>query len=68
MSPALVERVAGDTGVARPVFEAGDALLFDHMFMHRTASDPSMSRERYALETWFFAPSAYPDDQLPLVF
>jgi hypothetical protein len=68
VSPALVERVAGDTGAARPIFEAGDALLFDHMFLHRTASDPAMSRERYALETWFFAPSAYPDDQLPLVF
>jgi hypothetical protein len=68
VSPAAVERVAGDGGVVRPVFEAGDALLFDHMFMHRTASDPAMSRERYALETWFFAPSAYPDDQLPLVF
>jgi hypothetical protein len=68
VSPALVERVAGDAGAVRPVFEAGDALLFDHMFLHRTASDPSMSLERYALETWFFAPSAYPDDQLPLVF
>ena len=24
--------------------------------------------ERYAIETWFFAPSAYPDGQTPLVF
>ena len=68
VSPAVVERVAGDAGVVRPVFEAGDALLFDHMFLHRTASDPGMSSERYAIETWFFAPSAYPDDQVPMVF
>jgi hypothetical protein len=26
------------------------------------------NRERYAIETWFFAPSAYPDGQIPLVF
>ena len=67
VSPAVVEDVAGDTGVVRPLFDAGDALLFDHMFLHRTASDPAMSSERYAIETWFFAPSAYPDDQVPLV-
>jgi hypothetical protein len=67
VSPAVVERVAGEAGVVRPVFEAGDALLFDHMFLHRTASDPAMSADRYAIETWFFAPSAYPDDQVPLV-
>ncbi len=67
VSPAVVEAVAGDAGVVRPIFEAGDALLFDHMFLHRTASDPAMSSDRYAVETWFFAPSAYPDDQVPLV-
>jgi hypothetical protein len=68
VSPAVVERVGGETGVVRPVFEAGDALLFDHMFLHRTASEPSMTLDRYAIETWFFAPSAYPADQAPLVF
>ena len=40
VSPTVVEGVAGDTGVVRPIFEAGDALLFDHMFLHRTASGP----------------------------
>ena len=68
VSPAVVERVAGEAGVARPIFEPGDALLFDHFFLHRTASDPEMTRDRYAIETWFFAPSAYPDKQVPLVF
>ena len=42
-------------------FEAGDALLFDHMF-HRTASDRDELRSREW--AWFFAPSAYPDDQV----
>jgi len=26
-----------------------------------------MSRKRYAIETWFFAPSAYPEKYVPLV-
>jgi hypothetical protein len=68
VSPAVVERAAGGAGVTRPIFQAGDALLFDHLCLHRTASDPSMSRPRYAIETWFFAPSTYPADQIPLVF
>ena len=47
---------------------AGDALLFDDLFLHRTALDPAMTRPRYAIESWFFAPSAYPDGQVPLVW
>ena len=52
----------------RPIFEPGDALLFDERFLHRTAVEPEMTRERYAIESWFFAPSHYPGDQIPLVF
>jgi hypothetical protein len=51
-----------------PVFHPGDVLLFDHLFLHRTAVIPGMSRERYALETWFFAPSRYPTGQIPLLY
>jgi hypothetical protein len=56
--------------VSRPVFRPGDALLFDHLLLHRTFTDPSMTATRYATETWFFAPNAYPDpaEQVPLVF
>ena len=55
---------------SRPVFKPGDALLFDHLLLHRTFTDPAMTGTRYATETWFFAPSAYPDpaDQVPLVY
>ena len=57
----------GDGGVARPIFEPGDALLFDHLCLHRTAVGPGMTEDRYATETWSFAPSVYPDDTVPLV-
>jgi len=66
----LAEAAAGETPILRPIFEPGDALLFDHLFLHRTGTDPGMTETRYATETWFFAPSAYPDatEQVPLVF
>ena len=62
--------IQGSDGVqiARPQFEAGDALLFDHRLVHRTASSATMVRERYALESWFFTPSKYPaEGQVPLL-
>ena len=52
---------------SRPIFEPGDALLFDHLCMHRTASEPTMTEQRYATETWCFAGSTYPAQQVPLV-
>lgn len=60
-------REYGAAAIWHPVFRAGDALLFDHMLVHRTACDPSMKRSRHALESWFFAPSAYPATQTPLL-
>jgi hypothetical protein len=68
VGPGTVERVKGEAGIVRPVFEAGDALLFDERFLHRTASEPTMTEERYAVESWFFAPSHYPGDQVPILF
>jgi hypothetical protein len=67
VSPLKVEEASEGTPISRPVFEPGDALLFDELFLHRTASEPEMTRERYAIETWLFAPSVYPDKQIPLV-
>ncbi len=65
----VVERVSGGT-LAWPTFAAGDALFFDHLFLHRTGSKPTMTKTRYAIETWFFAPSAYPDpqEQVPIAY
>ena len=64
----VVDRVAEGAPIQRPIFEAGDAMLFDDMLLHRTAIDPEMTRERYAIESWFFAPSRYPGDQIPVTF
>ncbi len=67
VGPAVADRVArGD--VVRPVFAAGDALLLDQISLHRTGVGPGMTRTRYAIESWFFAPSTYPHDQVPIVF
>ncbi len=63
-----VEKAAGETGIVRPIFNPGDALLFDELFMHQTGSDPSMPNPRYAIESWFFGPSAYPDNYVPIAF
>lgn len=67
VGPGVVDRVSAAAPVRRPIFEPGDALFFDDLFLHRTGIDPAMSRERYAIETWFFAPSAYPEKYVPLV-
>ena len=68
VGPDVAERIAGPAGVHRPRFGAGDALLFDDLCLHRTAVESSMSRVRRSAETWCFAPSTYPDDQIPLVY
>jgi hypothetical protein len=68
VSPALAEQVAGPGAIVRPEFAPGDALLFDHLFLHRTAVAPGMTRERWAIETWFFAPSSYPEGQIPIAY
>jgi hypothetical protein len=52
---------------ARPEFLPGDALLFDELMLHQTAMAPGMTFDRYAVETWCFAPGAYPEKQVPLV-
>ncbi|MGH2591207.1 MAG: hypothetical protein ACRDGW_10485, partial [Actinomycetota bacterium] len=67
VSQDTVDRVVGDSEVVRPVFEPGDGLLFDELFLHATGADPGMPDTRYAVECWLFGPSAYPRDYAPLV-
>ena len=66
VSQANAERAAGDTPILRPIFEPGDALLFDELFLHSTASDPAMPNPRYAIESWFFGGSAFPREYGPV--
>ena len=65
-SQAVAEEAAGDAGIMRPIFEPGDALFFDELFLHATASDPAMPKPRFAIENWFFGSSLFPRDYAPL--
>ena len=60
------EQAAGDKPILRPIFEPGDALFFDELFLHQTGTDPTMPKPRYALESWFFGSSAFPWEYAPL--
>ena len=40
VSQAKAEEAAGDKRITRPIFEPGDALFFDELFLHQTGSDP----------------------------
>jgi hypothetical protein len=66
VSRAVAEESAGDAPILRPIFEAGDVLLFDEYFLHTTAADSSMLNVRYAIEAWLFAPAGFPDQYAPL--
>jgi hypothetical protein len=66
VSQRVAEEAAGGLPILRPVFEPGDALLFDELFLHKTASDPRMRRPRYAVESWFFGASGFPENYVPL--
>jgi hypothetical protein len=59
---------AEGVGIERPIFEPGDALLFDELLLHKTASDPSMPNNRYAVEAWFFGPSSFPNGYVPISY
>jgi hypothetical protein len=66
VSTAQAQEAAGDKPIIRPIFEPGDALFFDEMFLHQTGSDPSMPNPRYAIESWFFGAFAFPLEYAPL--
>jgi len=65
---ADAEDAAGELGVLNPPFEPGDVMLFDDLFLHRTGSNPAMTKPRYAIESWFFGASGFPRDYSPLAF
>lgn len=67
VSENVVARAADGVAIERPRFAPGDGMLFDEYMVHRTAFDEGMDRERMAIESWFFAPSVYPADHVPLV-
>jgi Phytanoyl-CoA dioxygenase (PhyH) len=66
VSQKMAEDAAGDREIIRPIFEPGDALFFDDLFLHQTGSDPSMPKPRYAVENWFFGASGFPVEYGPI--
>lgn len=62
----IARAAGGEGGVVRPIFEPGDVLLFDEMFLHTTAAEATMPNTRYAIESWFFGASAFPEDYVPI--
>ena len=46
--------------VVVPTFKAGDVLAFDHWLLHRSSRLPQQTATRCAIESWMFAPSAFP--------
>jgi hypothetical protein len=66
ISEQVAQEAAGETGIVRPIFEPGDVLLFDDVFLHTTAAEPSMPKSRWAIESWFFGASASPAKYSPL--
>ncbi|MGI8571027.1 MAG: phytanoyl-CoA dioxygenase family protein [Solirubrobacteraceae bacterium] len=68
VSPVVAEDEAGSAGIIHPAFAPGDAVLFDNFFLHATWVHDGMPDPRYALESWFFNPAAFPSEYVPLAF
>ena len=66
VAESRAQEAAGDRPVVRPIFEPGDAVFFDEMNLHKTASDPAMPNQRFAIENWFFGPSSFPEEYVPI--
>jgi len=67
VSSQMIDEVCSGAPFTHLHFKAGDAIVFDEMNLHRTSTLPTMTMPRFAVEAWFFAPSCYPMDQLPLI-
>jgi hypothetical protein len=68
VSPDTIARELPGVPIWRPQFEPGDVLFMDELLLHRTAAEAHMPRVRYAIESWFFAASVYPDGvQTPIL-
>ncbi|MCB1614899.1 MAG: phytanoyl-CoA dioxygenase family protein [Pseudomonadales bacterium] len=56
----MVAALSADNPVYAPEFHIGDVLLFDKYLLHRTQPyNEQMVNTRYAIESWFAAPSNY---------
>jgi hypothetical protein len=67
MKTTVTELLAGRPFV-EPALRAGDVLLFDELTVHRTGTRALRAPHRDLMITWFFAPSRFPDGDIPLAF
>ena len=56
-----VEKLTAGVPASSPVFAPGDAAIFDQFLLHQTNASPDFTERRYGFESWFFAPSTFPD-------
>ncbi len=66
LTEQAVHDAAGGAPVLSPVFAPGDAIFFDELLPHRTTVGLDLTT-RYAIESWFVAPSSYPARHEPVV-
>ncbi len=66
VSNSQVDEMRKRVPVVIPKFRAGDMLMFDQWLLHRTSRRPDMPDTRYAIESWFFAPSVFPVGRIAL--
>lgn len=67
MSTNEVKRLCEPDGPQWLHFSPGDVVFFDHLNLHSTGIREGMTRDRVAIEAWFFAPSGFPYDRIPLI-
>ncbi len=68
MTDRDIDQDFAEPGPCSPRFGAGDAIFFDHLSIHRTQFGQQFNRARYAIESWFFARSKCPRNQVPLAW
>ena len=66
VTEATVRAASEGTEMVSPVFAPGDAFFFDERLPHRTSVGLELTT-RYAIESWFVAPSSYPAKHVPVV-
>lgn len=66
LAESTVMELAPEVPVARPFMGAGDALFFDERMPHRTTNGTDLGT-RYAIESWFVAPSSSLPRHEPIV-
>lgn len=64
----LKKYIPDEQGIVSPVFQPGDAIIFDEMTLHRTASVPKVSMHQIVSISWFFSQSRLPIYKTPLGF